>query len=178
MAKDKTAKATKVLEYGKKGSFLHAFSNMVNFSHSYVKNINDSKIFAGLMIIILNIVSKFVTIKLSKSMEAYLKYTFSRQILVFAIAWMGTRDIYIAFGIMLLFTLCVDYLFNEESSLCCLSEGFTQYHVELLDTNGGVDADKPVTDDEIRKAEAVLEKAKKQGTENLYQKTTNNGWIN
>ena len=67
------------------------------------------------MIITLNIVSKFANFKLSKSLEAYFKYTFSRQILVFAIAWMGTRDIYIALIIMILFVICTEYLFHEES---------------------------------------------------------------
>ena len=42
-----------------------------------VQVLNNSKIFAGIMIIILNIASRFVNIKLSKSMESYLKHTFS-----------------------------------------------------------------------------------------------------
>ena len=73
--------------------------SMFDYLHSNIQRINDSKVFAGLMIITLNIVSKYVNIGLSKSMESYLKYTFSRQLLVFSIAWMGTRDIYIAFFI-------------------------------------------------------------------------------
>jgi hypothetical protein len=102
--------------------------------HNNVNSLNNSKLFAGLMIIILNISSKFVTIKLSKSMESYLKYTFSKQILIFAIAWMGTRDIYIAFGIAIVFTICMDYLFNEDSPYCCLPHDFTRYHLKLAET--------------------------------------------
>ena len=64
-----------------------SFGQIFSYLHNSIKSINDSKIFAGLMIITLNIVSKFVNIKLSKTMEAYLKFSFSRQILVFAIAW-------------------------------------------------------------------------------------------
>ena len=101
--------------------------------HSNVNSLNNSKLFAGLMIIVLNISSKFVTIKLSKSMESYLKYTFSKQILIFAIAWMGTRDIYIAFGITIIFTICMDYLFNEDSPYCCLPHDFTNYHLNLAE---------------------------------------------
>jgi hypothetical protein len=74
-----------------------SLTTMLDHLHSNIQRINDSKIFAGLMIITLNIVSKYVNIGLSKTMESYLKYTFSRQLLVFSIAWMGTRDIYIAF---------------------------------------------------------------------------------
>jgi len=134
-----------------------------------VQNLNTSKAFAGLMIIILNIGSRFVTIKLSKSMEAYLKYTFSKQILIFAIAWMGTRDIYIALIVTAIFTICMEYLLNEESRFCCLPENFTNYHIELLDKDPekqkdatGVGVIKPtnqITDKDIENAKAVLEKA-------------------
>jgi hypothetical protein len=78
-----------------------------------VKMINDSKIFAGLMIITLNVASKFVNIKLSKSIESYMKNTFSRNILVFAIAWMGTRDIWVAIFITMVFIILIDYILNE-----------------------------------------------------------------
>jgi hypothetical protein len=113
----------------------------------------------------LNISSKFVNIKLSKSIESYLKNTFSKQILVFAIAWMGTRDIYIALIITIIFIICVDYLFNEESQFCCLPETFTNYHLELLDEN-------KVSEEDVKKATEILEKAKKQ-KENYKENFTN-----
>lgn len=135
-----------------------AFSNLVNYLHNNVSALNNSKLFAGLMIIILNISSKFVTIKLSKTMESYLKYTFSRDILIFAIAWMGTREIYIAFIITLVFIIVMDFILNEESAFCCLTEQFTNYHIGLLE-------DTPVTEEEIKKAKEVLERAEKQKQE-------------
>ena len=134
--------------------------NMFEYFHSNIQRINESKIFAGLMIITLNIVSKYVNLGLSKTMESYLKYTFSRQLLVFSIAWMGTRDIYIAFFITFIFTLCIEYLFNEDSVFCILSEDFRDYHSTLIE-NDIVNTDK-VTEEEIQKAKSILEKAKKQ----------------
>ena len=133
---------------------------MITHIDRVIQNLNTSKIFAGIMIIVLNIGSKFVNIKLSKSMEGYLKYTFSKQILVFAITWMGTRDIYIAFVITILFTILNEYLFNESSKLCCLTESFTNYHVEMLNNEGM--ENKTVSDEDIQKAQAILEKAKAQ----------------
>ena len=121
--------------------------------NNHVKTINDSKLFAGLMIIILNIASRFVNLKLSKNVELYLKHTFSKQILVFAIAWMGTRDIYIALVVTICFIVVVDYLCNEDSSFCCLPEAFTEYHIDL---------DTKVTEADIKKANEVLERAEKQ----------------
>jgi hypothetical protein len=142
-----------------KTSFLGPFSLL----HDHIMTLNNSKIFAGCMIIVLNIASKFVNVKLSKTMESYLKHTFSRDMLVFAIAWMGTRDIYTALIIMLVFILFMDYLLNEESSFCCLPENFTDYHVSLLDNN------ETVTPDQIKQAEEVLAKAKKQKTQEKQQ---------
>jgi len=120
------------------GKSINAFLQSV---HQNVSTLNNSKIFAGLMIIVLQISSRFVTIKLSKTMESYLKYTFSRQVLIFAIAWMGTRDIYIALGIAVLFTLIMDILLNEDCSYCVLPTEFKDYHIQLADSqsdNNGV----------------------------------------
>ena len=134
--------------------------SMFDYLHSNIQRINDSKVFAGLMIISLNIVSKYVNIGLSKSMESYLKYTFSRQLLVFSIAWMGTRDIYIAFFITFVFAICTEYLFNDDSVFCILSEDFQDYHSTLVDNDKN--NSERVTDDEVQKAKEVLEKAKQQ----------------
>jgi hypothetical protein len=130
------------------------FIKNILYFHNYIKIMNSSKIFAGLVVITLNIASRFVIIKLSKSMESYLKYTFSRDVLVFCIVWMGSRDIYIATTFTLLFTFIVDFLLNEESSYCILPESFTTYHTELLN-------DAKPTADEIKNAESVLERVKK-----------------
>ena len=139
--------------------------NIFSYLNDQVSVLNNSKIFAGLMIIILNISSRFVNIKLSKSMESYLKHTFSKQILVFAIAWMGTREIYVALLITFIFTICFEYLFNEDSAFCCLPDSFKEYHIELMEN-----AD--VTDDEIVKAKEVLEKAKKKNKDTELKEYT------
>jgi hypothetical protein len=132
-------------------------SKIANYLDNQVTQLNQSKIFAGIIIIILNVSSKYVNLKLSKTMESYLKHTFNRDILVFAISWMGTRDIYIAFLIMIVFIIFVDFIFNEESKYCCLPEHFTDYHVSLLEDF----SKNNLTTEEIKKAEEVLEKAKK-----------------
>ena len=133
--------------------FLKGFENMYTALNKHVVSINSSKLFAGLMIIVLNISTKYVNLNLPKTVESYLKYSFSKQIMVFAIAWMGTRDIYIALIITVIFIICIDFLFNEQSSMCILPETFiTDYMSKLED----------VTDDEVKKAKDVLEKAAKK----------------
>ena len=119
-----------------------------SYLNDSVRSMNNSKIFAGLMIILMNVASKFVNFRLSKTMESYLKHTFSRDRLVFAAAWMGTRDIYTALIITIVFMICVNYLLNENSRFCCLSEQFTTYHAELVKQD--------VSDDDVKKAREVL----------------------
>ena len=117
--------------------------------HNRILDLNTSKMFAGLMIIILNIASKFVTFKFGKTTEMYLKYTFSRQILVFAMAWMGTRDIYVAAGLTLVFIFLFDFLFNENSSLCILPNELKEYYQNI---------DEDISHDDYMKAKTTVDK--------------------
>jgi len=135
----------------------HVKKTWLTLINDQVHVLNNSKIFAGIMIIILNISSRFVNIKLSKTIESYLKHSFSKQILVFAIAWMGSRDIYIALTIAILFIILTEFILNEESSYCCLSESFQNYHLNLDKDGDGV-----ISKDEIEQAQKILEKIAKQ----------------
>ena len=143
----------------------NSFMQFFNFLHNNVQAINNSKIFAGLMIITLNIVSKFANFKLSKTLESYFKYTFSRQILVFAIAWMGTRDIYIALIITLIFIVCTEHLFHEESMFFVLPEEFKDYHISLLENENNPHSisEEEISEEDIKKCQLILKKAKEKG---------------
>lgn len=143
----------------KTGSDTDTFRQMIQYIHSNILAMNQSKLFAGLIIIVLNISSKFVTIRLSKTIEGYLKYTFSRDILVFAMAWMGTRDIYTALLITFVFMLCANFIFNEDSRFCMLPESFIDHHASKID-------DPPempiISEQQIADAVSLLANAKKQ----------------
>ena len=118
--------------------------------------LNNSKFFAGVIMILLNVGSKFISIQFSKSTEEYMKFSLSKQLLVFAMAWMGTRDIYISLGLTAVFTILSDHLFNEESPLCMVPERYRVLE-KLMDT----DNDGEVSELEIQQATAILEKVKK-----------------
>jgi len=128
----------------------------ISFAHNHIMFLNNSKFFAGVVMILLNVGSKFITIQFSKSTEEYLKMNVTKQLLVFAMAWMGTRDIYTSLGLTAVFTILSEHLFNEESPYCCVP---TKYRIlaKLADTND----DGVVSEQELNDAIAVLEKAKK-----------------
>jgi len=137
-------------------------ANMYNiwiFMNSRIMSINDSKFFAGIVMLMLNIGAKVTSIQFSKSTEEYMKMTVTKQLLVFSMAWMGTRDIYTAVGLTLLFTILSDHLFNDDSTMCIVP---TQYRslTDLIDVNN----DNKISDVELSNAITILEKAKRDKT--------------
>ena len=145
---------------------INIFSGAFSFIHNHVLFLNNSKFFAGIVMILLNIGSKFISIQFSKSTEEYLKMNITKQILVFAMAWMGTRDIYTALVLTAVFTVLSDHLFNEESPYCIVPEKYKLLN-KIIDTND----DGVISETEITSAIAILEKAKKDKTKKGQQKS-------
>lgn len=134
---------------------MDVFHGGVSFVHNHIMFLNNSKFFAGVIMILLNVGSKFLSIQFSKSTEEYLKLKVTKQLLVFSMAWMGTRDIYTSLILTAVFTILSDHLFNEESPFCCVPEKY-----RILSTLVDENQDGKISDEEITKAIAVLEKAK------------------
>ena len=126
----------------------------VFMEHLYA--LNNSKFFAGIIMLIMNIGSKYITLELSKSQEDYVKYTLGRQILVFAILWMGTRDIVVALILTCVFIIFADYLLNDNSRYCIIPEKYKEV-IHELDTNG----DGKISQKEINDAIHLLKRAHK-----------------
>lgn len=143
-------------QLGGKTTIFTPLFNSLSYANHHIMYLNNSKFFAGVIMILLNIGSKFITIQFSKSTEEYIKYNTTKQLLIFAMAWMGTRDIYTALGLTAIFTILSDYLFNEESDLCMVPQKYRVLH-KLVDTNN----DGDVTETELAAALAVLDKAKR-----------------
>jgi hypothetical protein len=131
--------------------------SVFQFIHDRVHYLNNSKFFAGIIMILLNIGSKFISIQFSKSAEEYLKLNITKQILVFSMAWMGTRDIYTALMLTAVFVILSDHLFNEESKFCIVPKHYRVLD-KLIDTNN----DGVISNDEINRAISILERAKKE----------------
>jgi len=132
-------------------------TTILNTTSNALSSVNQSKLFAGITMILINIGSKFISIKFSKSCEIYLQKIINKQILIFAMAWLGTRDIYTALILSTGFILLSDYLFNEESNMCVVPNKYKVLH-NLIDT----DSDGNLSDSEIAAAVAILEKAKRE----------------
>ena len=119
--------------------------------------LNDNKFFAGIIMLIMNIGSKYITVDLSKTQENYIKYSLGRQLIVFSILWVGTRDVFISLIMTTIFILFADYLLNENSYYCIMPKSFKE----------GID-ETPVTEKEVNQAIDLLKRArrKKESSDN------------
>ena len=130
--------------------------DIFSFLNTHIMYLNNSKFFAGIIMILLNLCSKFITLQFSKSTEEYLRMTVTTQLMVFAMAWMGTRDIYAALVLTAVFTILSEHIFNEESNMCIIPHKYRVLH-KLVDTNN----DGSISDKEVEDAIKILEKARK-----------------
>lgn len=128
-----------------------------NIFTEHLYALNNSKFFAGIIMLVMNIGSKYISLELSKSQEDYVKYTIGRQILVFAILWMGTRDIVVALILTCVFILFADYLLNDNSKYCIISDKYKQI-VTQFDSDG----DGKISQKEINDAIHILKQARKR----------------
>lgn len=135
--------------------------------------LNNSKFFAGLVMIMLNIGSKYITIDLSKTQEQYLRNNIARQLLIFSISWMGSRDILISLVLTAVFNILTMHLFNENSSLCIIPKEYRVLH-DLIDTNN----DNKISEEELKKAEEILNKyyAQHNAQHNAQNNTQHNNF--
>ena len=82
---------------------------------STFNTLNQSKYFAGVMMLILNLGSKYITMELSESQDELLKNKIIRRFLVFTVIFVATRDIFVSLVLTGVFILLVSGLFNENS---------------------------------------------------------------
>jgi hypothetical protein len=140
--------------------------NKLNFFNELLNSLNTNKFFAGIIIILLNIGSKVINVQLSKSAEEYLKMSISQQILVFAMSWMGTRDIIASLILTFIFVIVSQYLLNEESMYCIIPKKYHILPTLNLDTNN----DGEISEIELNNAINLLERAKnKKKNEDMHK---------
>lgn len=121
------------------------------------KYLSSNKFFTGFMFLILNVGAKYATVNITKSQQEYIKKALFREILIFAIIWSGSRDLFVALTLTVVFMVFTDYLFNDSSKFCVIPKHLRRFE-DLIDTDG----DGVISEEEIQKAMKILERAKKK----------------
>tara|TARA_B100000989_G_scaffold182369_1_gene137145 strand:- start:2234 stop:2743 length:510 start_codon:yes stop_codon:yes gene_type:complete len=152
-----------------KGKSIKDKSNNKKFTlNNFLDNLSTNKLFIGLMMIFMNIGSRFIELKLTKGQEMIFK-NIAREILIFTIAFMGSRDILISLILTAVFIILSNFVFNENSKYCILPASYKKIE-NVMDLNN----DGKVSEEELEKAYEVLKKAKAQEKTNMKRVFLNN----
>jgi hypothetical protein len=90
--------------------------------HKTFDMLNQSKYFAGIMMLILNLGSKYITMELSETQDELLKNKIIRRFLVFTVVFIATRDIFVSLILTGIFIILVSGIFNENSSYSIITK--------------------------------------------------------
>ena len=153
---------------GNSDFFNDYYNHFVAF-HGYANSkfnfLNDSKFFAALIMIFINLGGRIVPVTFSKSSEEYIKRLVGQQLMLFGMTWLGTKDVVISLAITIIFTIMSEHLLNESSNYCVVPMKYRN------NTNNGKDgkngkngnaSDDEITDEEYAEALKILEKARKK----------------
>ena len=141
---------------------LNLFDQFMNLIRYFLYNLSNSKYFIGLAMIFLNLGSRYVEINLSKSQEMFIR-NIAREILVFTMAFIGTRDIVTSLVLTGIFIILANFVFNENSKFCILPDKYKNMKTAL-----DIDGNNQVSQEEINKAIEILNKAKQEENLNAH----------
>ena len=116
---------------------------------SIINGVNSNKYLYGVLMILLNMGSKYIEMDLVQKHKKFLSSKILRRLVIFTIAFIATRDIVASFIITAAFIIIVLNLFNDESDYSIIGK--------QLDTNN----DGVISEDEIVNAYNLLKKAGK-----------------
>ena len=119
--------------------------------------LNNSPLLAGLAMLMLNIGSKYVELGLSKTQEQALRNGIARELLIFAMVFMATKDIIISTLMTSSFIILSDFILNEDSRFCIFSSYMRKISMEI-----DLNRDNVISEEEEKNAIEVLRKAKEQ----------------
>jgi hypothetical protein len=155
------------LDEGIKPKIMNLTGGFINGIDLGIGFLNNSKYFVAIMMLLLNLGSRYISMELSQFHEDFLSNVLVRRLLVFTVVFVATRDIKVALISTAVFIVLVSGLFHEDSKYCVLPSA--------------KDPKKNVTKEEYHYAQTIVDKFNrqkiKQATEQANQQnnqTTDN----
>ena len=99
---------------------------MKTFLLQSIHTLNTSKYFAGMMMLILNLGSRFLVMELSESQEQLLSNKIIRRFVIFTVVFISSRDILVSLVVTAVFIVLVSGIFNENSKYCIVTKPVIQ----------------------------------------------------
>ena len=88
----------------------------------FLHDLNTNPYILGIAYILLNLGGRFMVLSVTPAQEAFLQNIIFRPLLLYAIMFIGTRNVVVAFWMTLLVLTALHYLFNEQSDWYLLRE--------------------------------------------------------
>lgn len=123
--------------------------NILAILEEGMMSLNNSKFFAGAMMLLMNLGARNIAMELSEMHEKILNHKFVRRLLVFVLVFYATRDVKVSIIITIVFIILVSGIFNEDSDFC------------ILPTKN-VDKNRKITKEEFMVAQEIVSKYQKQ----------------
>lgn len=95
---------------------------MKTFLLQTINTLNTSKYFAGMMMLVLNLGSRFLVMELSESQEQLLSNKIIRRFVIFTVVFISSRDIMVSLVVTAIFIVLVSGIFNENSRYCIVTK--------------------------------------------------------
>lgn len=103
-------------------------------------DLNENKYFIGIMMIIVNIGSRFIISELSDEQKKLINNKLLRRFFIFGVFFMATRDIFVSLLLTLMFIFLISELFNENSDFSLIEKENT------IKKDSKLDNDKKIQD--------------------------------
>ena len=116
--------------------------------YSVIYNLNNSKFFAGILMILMNLGSKYISLELSESQDEFFSNVVIRRIMIFTVVFIATKDIIVSFIITACFIILVSGLFNQNSKYCLIRDNSPQTKI--------------ISKEQVEKAKKIIMKYEKQ----------------
>lgn len=126
--------------------------------------LNNSKLFSALIMLVMNLGSKYISMDLNSYVDRILSNYVTRKIAFFAIFWMATKDILLSIFLTFICAFIFEFLLNDKSKWCIIPKKeifMNKYR-------------NPVSKEEYNHAKDVIEKYEKNMSQydyfsNLYE---------
>uniref|UniRef100_A0A6C0J0H8 EF-hand domain-containing protein n=1 Tax=viral metagenome TaxID=1070528 RepID=A0A6C0J0H8_9ZZZZ len=102
----------------------------MNKINTFITLFNNNKYVYGFLMILLNVGARYIEMDLVQSHKKFLSSKLLRRLLIFTIAFIGTRDLVASLVITSTFIIFVLNLFNTESDYCVLPQTFTSLDLD------------------------------------------------
>ena len=124
--------------------------DIYNIINNNLLSLGNNKYFIGMMMLLLNLGSRYIFLELGKTHDKFFNQKFVRRALIFTVFFVATRDIIASLLLTIFFIFFFLELTHENSNYCIVPKGYIK-----LDLNN----DGLVSAEEIKKAYLTLKNA-------------------